>query len=151
MSRKGQCDQLLWRGENFFCRLGKVNRNKLGRNFPGETSIIKPFDHPEGISGSTGEIDRSPLISSLLFLYRHSNMKVSLTIMYVNQSPTLFPQIDDKKGIDYWLSLELINRFKLITSLAAQIARSRGTSGRILTTNIPFFSHLNWRFFLNVI
>lgn len=30
MSRKGQYDELLWGGRNFFCGLGKVNRNELG-------------------------------------------------------------------------------------------------------------------------
>ncbi len=69
MSWKSQCNQLLCRGGNFFRRLGNVNRDELGNNVLGETSLIKPFGHPVRISSSTGEIDRGPLISSLLFFH----------------------------------------------------------------------------------
>ena len=87
MSREGQCDQLFRRCGNFFSGLGNVNRNEFGKNIFGETGLIKPFGCPEGISGSAGEIDCSPLICSLLFFHHHAETKVSLTILYVNQGP----------------------------------------------------------------
>ena len=84
MSREGQCDQLFWRGGNFLCGLGKVNRDKLRNNVFGKTSIIEPFGHPIGISCSTGEIDRGPLINSLFIFHRFAKMKLSFTNLHVN-------------------------------------------------------------------